>query len=144
MLGPNIIGNIKARTQGGTCDGVFSFGGSFQGINGVSYNPNGVWFSFSLKKFNSIYSGDTLQPSAFQTLIIIKFWKAGGWTVEDAPNSGELLWAEKLYKRLTKASPLPPFTPLPKRWTAPYHPSLWLSVPHPATGNASKSPVMLG
>ena len=75
MLGryPNITGNIKARTQGGTCDGVFSSGGLFQGINGVSYNQNGVWFSFSLKKFNSIYSGDTLQPSAFQTLIIIKF-----------------------------------------------------------------------
>ena len=74
MLGhcPNITGNIKARTQGGACDGVFSSGGSFQGINGVSYNQNGVWFSFSLKEFNSIYSEDTLQPSAFQTLIIIK------------------------------------------------------------------------
>ena len=69
---PNITGNIKARTQGGQCDGVFSYGGSFQGIDGVNYNTNGVWFSFSLKESNSIYSGDTLQPPAFQALIIIK------------------------------------------------------------------------
>ena len=38
---------------------------------------------FTASASNSAYSGSSVQPKALQALIIIKTWKAEGWTVDD-------------------------------------------------------------
>ena len=45
---------------------------------------------FNSAKSSGIYNGSTLQPKACQTLIIIKAWKALGWTVVASPNIAAL------------------------------------------------------
>ena len=37
---------------------------------------------FNAAKSSGIYNGSTLQPKACQTLIIIKVWRAAGWTLD--------------------------------------------------------------
>ena len=45
-------------------------------------NCRATTVSFNAAQGNSIYENSTLQPSAFQTLIIIKIWKAFDWTLD--------------------------------------------------------------
>ena len=50
----------------------------YQGSSGPNHGQLDLMFSASAD--NSIYSLDTVQPSAAQILIIIKVWSAFAWT----------------------------------------------------------------
>ena len=84
--GPNIMGNTNIV---GYCapdvavgDGAFTLSDrwvqSFQLISGAT---NAAAIRFRASDSDSLYSGSTLQPSSVQTLMIIRTWTAGVWTV---------------------------------------------------------------
>ena len=83
---PNITGSFNkiAEYQAGIPTVI----GALYEVEGFDkvYGGNGYWRSgvlgFSANRSKSIYrNSETVQPSAAQTLIIIRVWVAGGWTV---------------------------------------------------------------
>ena len=73
MLGPNITGSFSARGMENNSvytDGAFSNLGNYGVASGSSHT--GVKIGFSANKSQSIFKDVTVQPPAFQTLIIIK------------------------------------------------------------------------
>lgn len=85
MLGPNITGSLNM------CDAYFvGASGAFEmaeTTNNYTYGDakrsHVFGARFSANKDSAMFgAADTLQPTAFQILIIIKVWQAGGWTVE--------------------------------------------------------------
>ena len=84
--GPNITGTFAASyyiyRQVFDATGVFTetlHGGTDGNSDGHSQRNAGITFNAS--KGNSIYQGATVQSPALQALIIIKVWRAAGWTV---------------------------------------------------------------
>ncbi len=100
--GPNIIGSISvSRRLNAPVSGAFNSAVDGSG-DGAAKSSTGMGKFDSTISFNAAYGGgwgiygasNTVQPPAFQTLIIIKIWKVGGWTVWDDPYTGELLDAD--------------------------------------------------
>ena len=99
MLGfdPNITGAFfNAFNRSGGYAGAFYGSGSIQGYNGT--HNQGTYpkdTKFEAGKSNTIYKNSTtVQPLAFQVLIIIKIWNAVGCKVSAAPNIALSLFAE--------------------------------------------------
>ena len=73
---PNITGGYNRADRGGHCGAsgaftpVLTASANFTQTLSIAAENNG--FDFSAKKSNSLYSATTVQPSAFQVLIIIK------------------------------------------------------------------------
>ena len=97
VLCPNITGafdKIAAYNNGslnaiGCCSFVKR---TNQMVGGGTTYLSGT-INISAKSANQTYSGNTLQPAAFQILIIIKIWAALGWTVVELPNKEPPLFA---------------------------------------------------
>lgn len=81
---PNIIGASTRAIYGEIKDDWLS-GAFYTGSGNSKYNTNDWTWSgglgFMASKSNAIYNGNKVQPPAFQILIIIKTWKASGWTL---------------------------------------------------------------
>ena len=97
VLCPNITGAFfNAFNRSGGYAGAFYGSGSIQGYNGT--HNQGTYpkdTKFEAGKSNTIYKNSTtVQPLAFQVLIIIKIWNAVGCKVSAAPNIALSLFAE--------------------------------------------------
>lgn len=73
---PNISGNLNPTWENGSADYT---GGAFSrltwdGNNELAYGPGigGRYFSFDASSSNGIYTGETIQPVACYSLMIIK------------------------------------------------------------------------
>ena len=90
---PNITGGIDQNIQSTTVENDFRIQGAFgqtQTTKGAGGDGNNNAWALSNLRFcasdsSSLYSSNTVQPKALQTLIIIKVWIEGGWTVSLPP-----------------------------------------------------------
>ena len=76
ILGPNISGYLNPTWENGSADytsGAFSRL-TWNGNNEAAYGPGagGRYFSFDASSSNGIYTGETIQPLACYSLMIIK------------------------------------------------------------------------
>lgn len=75
-LSPNIGGGFGylVAVQNWGINGAFSSGSTEDGSSSFDTTGQHAGVFFSARNSSSIYSGETLQPSALQTLPCIKFW----------------------------------------------------------------------
>ena len=106
-LSPNITGTFGSGYANYlACTGIFSKVSKHQQGGQTVYSDSSVWkISADVQRQNPLFNDtNTVQPAALQTLIIIKIWIDGDWTVLELPYIPFDQEAEKSKFQLTLAS----------------------------------------